>query len=394
MIELNCEKCTACGACVQKCPKNCITLKSDDNGFLYPTINAAECIDCGLCTKVCPIGDSTISSSLKPVAYACSHADDKMLIQATSGGAFGAIATYVLEQGGIVYGCAYTEHLKATHIRIESQEELASLFGSKYVQSHTRETYRKCEEDLKAGKTVLYSGTPCQIAGLKGYLQKEYSNLLTADLVCHGVASQAYFDKFIEFLEYEEDSSCTNYSFRSKKNAGWSVAGIASFKAANGKTFDKKQYYFSNYYYYYYLGCSIYRESCYSCEYANLNRVGDFTLGDFWGAEGLSLPFDVEKGCSLVLLNSDKAVEIFKKLNLNKYQIPLEVAIKYNKQLSEPSCARYDRNELLREYREEPADIMQRNFKRKNKKQILIGKVKYSIPKSLKRMLLKIRYKK
>lgn len=394
MIELNYEKCTACGACVQKCPKNCIELKSDGNGFLYPRVNTTECIGCGLCEKVCPIGK--ISNETKtPTAYACANTEDSMLIQATSGGVFGAIAIYILEQGGVVYGCAYTEHLQAAHIRIDNIESLSALFGSKYVQSSTRGTYKECEEDLKSGKQVLYSGTPCQIAGLKKYLQKDYTNLITVDLVCHGVASQAYFDKFIELLEKEEGAACTNYNFRSKKNAGWSVAGMASFKTDSGKTFDKKQYYFSNYYYYYYyLACSIYRESCYSCEYANLNRVGDFTLGDFWGAEGLDVPFNVEKGCSLVLLNSEKAISLFEKLNLQKHEVSLDIAIKYNKQLSNPSRARYDRNELLREYREEQAATIQHIFKKKNKKQILIGKMKYIIPKGLKRILLKIRYKK
>ena len=393
MIELNYEKCTACGACIQKCPKNCIELQRDDNGFLYPSVNTTECIECGLCDKVCPIGKHS-DEAKTPTAYACATAEDSMLIQATSGGVFGAIAVYVLEQGGVVYGCAYTEHLKATHVRIDNKESLSALFGSKYVQSNTRSTYKECEEDLKSGKQVLYSGTPCQIAGLKNYLQKEYMNLLTVDLVCHGVASQAYFDKYIELLEKEEGAVCTDYNFRSKRNSGWSVAGIASFKTDSGKVFDKKQYYFSNYYYYYYLACSTYRESCYSCEYANLNRVGDFTLGDLWGAEGLDIPFDVEKGCSLVLLNSERAVSLFEKLNLQKHEISLETAIKYNKQLQNPSRARYDRTELMREYREEQAETIQQIFKKKNKKQILVGKMKYIIPKPIKRILLKNRYRK
>lgn len=391
MIKLNCNKCTACGACVQKCPKNCIDLKSDKNGFLYPIIDNAKCIDCGLCAKVCPI-DKTVSVK-EPIAYACAITEEDMLLQATSGGVFGALATHILKSNGVVYGCAYTGHLKATHIRVESEEALSKLFGSKYVQSNTLNTYKECEEDLKAGKQVLFSGTPCQIAGLKHYLQNDYENLVTIDLICHGVASQDYFDKFIEYLEQKEGASCSNYSFRSKRNAGWSVAGIASFITDKGKTYDKKQFYWSNYYYYYYLGCSIYRDSCYSCQYANLNRVGDITLGDFWGAEGLDIPFNIEKGCSLVLLNSNIAYELFDKLNLQKIAVPIEYAVKYNKQLSSPSRARYNRDELMREYREEQASTAQLNFKKKNKKSIIIGKMKYIIPKCVKRLLLKVRYK-
>ena len=391
MLELNLEKCTACGACVQKCPKNCIILESDENGFLYPSINTEDCINCGLCEKVCPIGD--IFEIKEQKAYACANKEEGILAQATSGGVFGSIANYVLEKGGIVYGCAYTGHLQATHIRVDRKDALPMLCGSKYVQSNTLSTYKECEKDLKNGKLVLYSGTPCQIAGLKKYLPEDYPNLITADLVCHGVASQKYFDKFVSYLEKEENAVCIDYSFRSKKNAGWSVAGLATFENEQGKHFEKKQYYFSNYYYFYYLACSIYRESCYSCQYANLNRVGDFTLGDFWGAEGVDIPFDAEKGCSLVLLNSQKAFEIFERLDLWKHELPIEVAIKYNKQLSEPSRARYDRNELLREYREEPAGAIQKKFKKSNRKQIFIGRIKYLIPKGLKRKLLKIRYK-
>lgn len=239
MIELNCKKCTACGACIQICPKNCIKLKGNGNGFLYPSINISECIGCGLCNKVCSVGKHSNETDRTPMSYACASADDRMLSQATSGGIFGAIAICVLENGGVVYGCAYTEHLQATHVRADNKESLYALYGSKYVQSNTQNTYKECEEDLKAGRQVLYSGTPCQIAGLKNYLQKDYTNLITVDLVCHGVASQAYFDKYIGLLEREEGAVCTDYNFRSKRNAGWSVAGIASFETDTGKVFDK-----------------------------------------------------------------------------------------------------------------------------------------------------------
>lgn len=392
MLELNLEKCTACGACVQKCPKNCIILESDENGFLYPSINTEDCINCGLCEKVCPIEDALLSKT--PKVYACASKDARVLAQATSGGVFGALAALVLENGGVVYGCAYSGHLQAVHIRVDEKEALSALFGSKYVQSNTLSTYKECEEDLKNGKTVLYSGTPCQIAGLKKYLHEDYENLITVDLVCHGIPSQKYFDKFIALLEKEEGAECTDYSFRSKANAGWSLAGMARFKNEQGKIFEKKQYYFSNYYYNYFLSCLSYRDSCYSCKYTTHNRVGDFTLGDFWGAEGQDLPFDVEKGCSLVLLNSPKADALFEKLDLMKQEIPLNVAVRYNKQLSTPSRARGDREELLREFREEPAETIQKRFKRKNKKQILIGRIKYIIPKGLKKTLFKKRYKK
>lgn len=393
MIELDDKRCTACGACVQKCPKGCIELKSNCNGFLYPVINVENCVDCGLCSDVCPIEVGCSNKRyMRPIAYACVSARDSVLLQSTSGGIFGELATYVLGLGGVVYGCAYTEHLKVRHVRVESVNSLKALLGSKYVQSDTCDTYKECESDLKKGKEVLYSGTPCQIAGLKRFLQKSYPNLITVDLVCHGVASQDYFDKFITYLEFAEDATCINYDFRSKENAGWSVAGVASFEKKDKKEYRKKQYYFSNYYYCYYLAGAIYRDSCYSCKYTNLNRQGDFTLGDFWGCEKIHLPFSVEKGCSLVLLNSEVAKKVFSEIEVQKHEVLLEDAIKYNKQLLCPSCSRYDREELLKEFREDSADLIHRKFKKRCRRVIFVGKIKYLIPKSLKKILLKIRY--
>ena len=391
MIEINEAACTACGACVQKCPKQCIELHPDINGFLYSQIQVAECVNCGLCEKVCPIADKQ-SLLCNQTAYACVNKDDLMLKQETSGGVFGTIATYFLDNGGVVYGCAYVGHLQATHIRVDNKELLTELFGSKYVQSNTCNTFRECEKDLKDNKLVLYSGTPCQIAGLKKYLQIDYENLFTVDIICHGVASQEYFDKFIEYLERQKKAVCLDYNFRSKKNAGWSCAGVARFRTKTGKVYEKKQYYFSNYYYYYYLSCATYRESCYQCSYANMNRVGDFTLGDFWGVEGMNLPFSIDGGCSLVLVNTPKAENLFNKLDLNKQAVSLEIAKKYNKQLSSPSKPLCDRDELLSEYREKTAEEIQKGFKRRFRISRIKAKIKYVVPLKLKKIFLKYRY--
>lgn len=393
MINLNDKRCTACGACVQKCPQKCLTLRENSEGFLFPSVITDKCTNCGLCKTVCPIDKKSKSWDFQK-AYACLNVNSAILEKSTSGGVFGAIAEYVLNQDGVVYGCAYSDHLKAVHIRVEDKNSLSRIFGSKYVQSHTVDTFAECEKDLKNGKLVLYSGTPCQIAGLKKFLLKEYSNLLTVDLVCHGVSSQAYFDKFIEYLEQKENATCIDYSFRSKKNAGWSVAGIAGFINSTGKYYQRKQYYFSNYYYFYYLNCSIYRDSCYSCDYANLNREGDFTLGDLWGAEGLSLPFSVDNGCSLVLVNSRAAEDIIDKLTLLKQEVPIEVATKNNKQLHSPSVSRFNREDLLSEFKQENAGKIQKKFVKNNFKAIFIGRLKYFIPLKLKKVLLKLRYRK
>ena len=391
MIEKS-SLCTACGACVQKCPRQCITLYKDENGFLYPKIQLEECVNCGLCERICPIGDCSQSISSKPDLYACTNKDNSMLLQETSGGVFGVIATHVLDMGGIVYGCAYVGHLQATHVRVDNKNLLPSLFGSKYVQSNTCNTFKECEKDLKNGKYVLYSGTPCQIAGLRKYLQKEYFNLLTIDIICHGVASQSYFDKFIAFLEERNQAVCIDYNFRSKENSGWSCAGIARFKRKNGETFNKKQFYFSNYYYYYYLSCAIYRESCYTCQYTNLNRVGDFTLGDCWGAEGQKFDFDITDGCSIVLLNTEKAKNVFKELNIYSANINTTFALVNNAQLREPSRYTKLREVFLREYPECSAEEIQKRFKQRFRIARIKARIKYFVPEKIKKILLKYRY--
>ncbi|PWM20834.1 MAG: coenzyme F420 hydrogenase [Collinsella tanakaei] len=393
MIEINTEKCTACGACVQRCPKNCISLKADENGFLMPKINITECISCDMCVRVCPVEANLGIAFAQQKAYAVVHKDKQALIRSTSGGAFEAIAEHVFSCGGVVYGVAYTEKLKVKHVRIESRSDFYRLNGSKYVQSDTNTTFIDAENDLKNGKQVLYSGTPCQIAGLKNFLGKEYENLITADIICHGVPSQNYFDKFVVFLSKNKKLQINDIAFRSKKNGGQSVSGVYSgVYSKTGKAFNKKFNYYDNYYYYYFLKSGIYRKCCYSCDYANLNRMGDFTLGDFWGAEGECLDFCIDDGCSLVLTNSVKAEKLLVSLNIDSKKISLINAVKFNEQLRSPSALPIVRDELLRQFREDDATIIQKYFKKKNRKAILLGRMKYLVPKKIKKFLLKKRY--
>ena len=193
--------CTACGACVQACPKQCITFTLNEYMERMPTINETECINCGYCEKVCHLNQESSTDINDGAAYACISKDERIMKQVTSGGAFDAIARYVLAKRGVVYGCAYQNHLEVKHIRVDSVEDLTQLYGSKYVQSDIGETYIQAQKDLKDGLFVLFSGTPCQIAGLKAFLGKEYVNLLTVDLICHGTPPPAYFSKYVEGYE-------------------------------------------------------------------------------------------------------------------------------------------------------------------------------------------------
>ena len=191
------EKCTGCGACVQSCPKQCISWTEGEFRFKYPQIDKDICVNCGICEKVCPI-DKVLQTPTTQKAYAAVHKDYQVLAKSTSGGAFTAIADAVFAQDGIVYGVAMMDNMQVKHIRTSNKEEFAVLRSSKYLQSDTGNTYQMVEQDLKEGKTVLYSGTPCQIDGLRHFLGKPYERLYTVDIVCHGVGSQAYFDKYLE----------------------------------------------------------------------------------------------------------------------------------------------------------------------------------------------------
>ena len=190
MFAINYENCTGCGACIQRCPKQCISWTTKEFDFRYPQVDEAACINCGLCEKVCPI-DKELKEPIAQKAYAAVHKDSSVLEKSTSGGAFTALADTIFAQGGVVYGAAMLNGMQVKHIRTENKTAFAVLRSSKYLQSDTGTTYQMVEQDLKQGKVVLYSGTPCQIDGLKCFLRKEYENLYTADIVCHGVGSQA-----------------------------------------------------------------------------------------------------------------------------------------------------------------------------------------------------------
>lgn len=384
------SRCTACGACAQRCPRSCISMEENEYGFLYPRVDAAQCVGCGICDKVCHLNSASAGAETKE-AFACVHRSEKTVKGSTSGGAFSAIAERIFALGGVVYGCGYLTPTEPHHIRIEDPEDIDRLRGSKYVQSTMGDSYKQVLEDLCAGKWVLFTGTPCQVAGLKAFLGRPYETLVTADIICHGVPSAAYFRKFIAGYEKKHRCSVLEFDFRSKSNSGWSCAGICRTENS-GHIKNRKAYYFDNYYYDYFLRGEIYRDSCYSCKYANLCRPGDFTLGDFWGAEGQKLSFNATDGCSLVLLNTEKAKSIFKELNMYSAKADLAFAVANNTQLREPSKHTELRETLLREYRECSAEEIQKRFEQRFRIARAKARIKYSVPEKMRKLLLKYRY--
>lgn len=379
MFAINYENCTGCGACVQRCPKQCISWTTKEFDFRYPRIDEASCINCGLCEKVCPI-DKELKAPTAQKTYAAVHKDSAVLEKSTSGGAFTALADTIFSRGGVVYGAAMLNGMQVKHIRTEDKISFADLRSSKYLQSDTGTTYQMVEQDLKQGKVVLYSGTPCQIDGLKCFLRKEYENLYTADIVCHGVGSQAYFDKYMEFAK-ERYGKIKALRFRAKEYAGWSCGGGVVVVGTSNS--EKKIPYrdFDNYYYSYFLSGDIYRKCCYSCKYANTKRVGDFSLGDYWGVEALKLPLQTENGCSLLLVNNDRAEKLLETVvDLDKVETTIEQAAHCNKQLNEPSRLPESRKKRIEEYESMSGPQIQKVYLKTHRKTVVKGKLKALMP--------------
>ena len=386
MFAINYENCTGCGACVQRCPKQCISWATKEFDFRYPRVDEATCINCGLCEKVCPI-DKELKVPTAQKAYAAVHKDSSVLEKSTSGGAFTALADTIFSQGGVVYGAAMLNDMQVKHIRTENRTAFAELRSSKYLQSDTGTTYQMVEQDLKQGKVVLYSGTPCQIDGLKCFLRKEYENLYTADIVCHGVGSQAYFDRYMEFAK-ERYGKIKALRFRSKEYAGWSCGGVVVVVGTSNS--EKKIPYrdFDNYYYSYFLSGDIYRKCCYSCKYANTKRVGDFSLGDYWGVEALNLPLQTENGCSVLLVNNERAKKLLETVvDLDKVETTIEQAAHCNKQLNEPSRLPESRQKRIEEYVSMNGQQIQKMYLKTHRKTVVKGKMKALMPYKLKLLI-------
>lgn len=386
MLTVDYEKCTGCGACVQRCPKRCISWTEREFGFRYLQIDKDACVNCGQCEKVCPI-DKALEVSAEQKAYAAVHKDDEVLAKSTSGGAFTAIADAVFAQGGIVYGAAMLDGMQVKHIRTSGKDDFEGLRSSKYLQSDTGTTYQMVEQDLKQGKTVLYSGTPCQIDGLKNFLGKDYENLYTVDIVCHGVGSQAYFDKYMDYAR-ERYGKIKALRFRSKEYAGWSCCG--GVVVVDSSDCLKKIPYrdFDNYYYSYFLSGDIYRKSCYSCKYANTNRVGDFTLGDYWGVEALNLPLQTKNGCSLLLVNNRHAMLLLDEIeSLDRVETTVEQAAHCNKQLNAPSKLMDSRQNRIGEYESMSGQQIQKEYLKNHRKTVVKGQLKALMPYKLKLLI-------
>jgi len=331
-ISISCvdrEKCTGCGACMNICPKDAIKMQADQEGFLIPEISYEKCIHCGLCKKICPTLANKSYIKEHVSCYAVMAHDDVRMVS-SSGGAFTLLAEQVLEQGGVVCGAAWTEDYRVKHVIVKTKEELRILRGSKYVQSDTSWMYRETKKLLDQGQKVLYTGMPCQIDGLLHYLQKDYDNLITVDLLCRGIASNELFKRFVE--ENYKGQKIAEISFKDKKPLGWGAT--TSYKMINGDV--EKTNIHNSIWMCAYLANVMDRNSCYTCKFNTAKRVGDISIGDFWGIDKYNKSFNDTKGTSIVITSTEKGEALVNNLTDRcklLAPVPIENGIPYNSAL-------------------------------------------------------------
>ena len=356
--------CSGCSACMNICPVTAIKMEKDKYGFIYPKIDEKKCIRCGLCKKVCSYQNDELKYT-NVSNYAAMSSDEEILKQSASGGIFSTLANNFIKDNGIVYGCSmeYENNvLTPRHIRIDNENDIQKLQGSKYVNSIIDYIYQNVKNDLKNSKKVLFSGTPCQIAALNSYLnisRVNTKNLYTIDIICHGTPSTQFFQDYIRYYESKNNVKITAYKFRDKTRH-WGLKGTAIYKDTGNNIKQKDIYGRLSTYYKMFLYGEIYRENCYSCKYAGKNRVGDITIGDYWGIEKVHPEyvirnngiFETKKGVSCIIVNSQNGEKLIKKYgeNIMLEKTYFDLVAKNNGQLNKPVVMPKSRSTILKIY--------------------------------------------
>lgn len=339
--------CTGCGACAVKCPKNAIEMKQDEEGFLYPVIHEHICIHCNLCLKICPQNGNNYMNEGVLEIFGGKIKDEAILMKSSSGGAFSAICN-VLDENAIICGATYDDNLKVHHSWCVNGDGIDIFRKSKYLQSNVGDIYESVKRFLNDGKTVLFSGTACQVSGLYAYLGDKPDRLYTVDLICHGVPSQKVFDAYLRSLQKRKGIDICKFSFRDKSYfwGDWEI-GTAFGNEKKWKHLAWGQ----DFYMYGFLRALFYRPVCYSCQYANseIKRPADLTIGDFWGSKLVNPLYDEKKGSSLILVNSEKGNVLIQKMKdiMDLSLVDREQAVKENHNLIEPTKENQKREEFF-----------------------------------------------
>lgn len=345
------HNCCGCGACVQRCPKQCIAFREDEEGFLYPVVDGSLCIDCGLCEKVCPVLNQ--NEPKQPIqAFAAINPDENVREKSSSGGVFSTIGEKVIENGGVVFGAKFNDTWEVEHGYTVTKEGLEAFRGSKYVQSRIGDTYAQAEDFLKQGRRVLFSGTSCQIAGLYHFLQKEYENLITVDVVCHGVPSPKLWGDYLSTISPMDEINHISMKDKAKSWRGYYITINSKRKSISERATQNK------------FGLAFYplnlslRPSCYQCPAKSGKSRSDITLADYWGVEKLIPNMDDNKGTSFVCANSEKGIALLQALALNITKADYAASIPFNACLERSTIEPEKRSIFWQDYQRRGIDAL------------------------------------
>lgn len=354
MITINKKRnCYGCWACACACPTGCITMQPDDEGFLYPQIDEQRCIKCNKCSNVCPALNAKPTETAAPQAYAAKNKNEDVRIKSTSGGVFSLLAQSVLDKNGVVYGAVYDNDFAVKHVCAQSSAETEKMRGSKYVQSAMHDCFLQAKEALELGKTVLFTGTPCQIAGLKTFLGKPYDNLITQDLICHGVLSPAVWKSYLAYQTSVHGAPVTEAAFRKKTENGKPsfYIGFANKEHHSATPYTKDPV----------LKLFLYnkclRPSCHHCPFKG-SRQSDVTLADLWSVQTVAKEMNDKKGISLVIVHTNTGAKLFESIqeHLIAKQVPFKRALKRNPSYFHSTPPSPARKLFFRDFRSKPFD--------------------------------------
>ncbi len=347
--------CTGCTACASICPKHCIEMKEDENGFYYPHVDASICVNCGACERICPVLNNVPKIVAQPEAYAAYSLDEELRADSSSGGIFSEIAKTVLEKGGIVYGAAYDEGFRVYHRGVSTLSALKDLRGAKYSQSFMGASFSEIKDCLERKQEVLFCGTPCQVAGLRAFLKKDYDNLLCVDFVCHGVPSPMAWRRYVEYRAKIDNEGRLPVRINLRdKSSGWS-----RYQYSNTFRYDKekecREISTKSVYMKLFTQDYLSRLSCGNCMFKGYSRSSDITLGDFWGIWDVAPEMDDDRGTSVVLLHSAKGLKMWDDISAHVQAKPvsLEECSRQNPSMLSSSEIRGERDAVLKRIRTE-----------------------------------------
>lgn len=359
-IQITKQTCSGCSACSQICPSKAITMLEDERGFLYPVINEEKCIDCGLCKKVCNFASFCIAGSQSEEfvnCYAVRHKNENEVKTSRSGAAFMALSDFVLDQKGVVFGAEFADPKTVIHKAETTKDGVDKFKGSKYVQSDMGNCFTECADYLKNGKTVLFSGTPCQVHGLLSFLDSKRittDQLITVDIVCHGVPSRRLWREYVTETERHHNVDVVSANFRNKELFGWKDHR-ESFLLSDGTTTTTTTWTTAFY------NHVMFRESCYACPYVTPHRNSDITIADYWGIENNAPEFDDDKGVNLLLIHTAKGAEVFDAIKENLLYRQTKLSTSMQPNLQNPSAKGLEFDSFWKDY----SRMSTRNFFRK-----------------------------